>query len=104
MESVFWVKQKRIALIALPGRLVPSKLYVLPEESYRVQGGRDQLVDIFLIGWWLGNWESASSTFWGLHVFGQHTVNFFHLTGVSISAKQLERHGSEYYLQSLRKN
>ena len=45
-----------------------------------VQRGRcDHLVDILLIGWWLGYWESASSTFWfqsvwGLHAYGQHTV------------------------------
>ena len=29
-----------------------------------VQWGRDLLVDILLIGWWWGKWESASSTFW----------------------------------------
>ena len=28
------------------------------------QRGCDQLVDILLIGWWGGKWESASSTFW----------------------------------------
>ena len=26
--------------------------------------GRDQLVDILLIGWWGGKWELASSAFW----------------------------------------
>lgn len=36
-------------------------------------------MDILLIGWWLGHWESASSTFWfqsvwGLQAYGQHTV------------------------------
>ena len=40
----------------------------------------DQLVDIFLIGWWWGNLESTSSTFcfqlvWGLRACGHHTVN-----------------------------
>ena len=29
-----------------------------------VCGAHDQLVNIFLIGWWCGKWESASSTFW----------------------------------------
>ena len=29
-----------------------------------VQIGRDQLMDILLIGWWGGNGESVSSTFW----------------------------------------
>ena len=63
---------------------------------------RDQLVDILLNGGWWGNWESASSTFWfqliwGLRARGQHTVKFFHLLGVSVSAKQLRGHGSEYY-------
>ena len=33
---------------------------------------------------------------------GQHTVNFFQLVGVSVSAKQLKGHGLEYYLQPLR--
>ena len=51
-----------------------------------VQRGRDQLVDILLIGWWGGKWASASSTFWfqlvwGLRACGQHAVNFSHLVG-----------------------
>ena len=29
-----------------------------------VQRRCDQLLDILLTGWWWGNWESASSTFW----------------------------------------
>ena len=34
----------------------------------------------------------------GIYVLGRlHTVNFFHLAGVSVSAKELEGHGSEYY-------
>ena len=53
-----------------------------------------QLVHNSLIGWWWGNWKSTISTFWfqsvwGLHVCGQHAFNFFHLVGVSVSAKQL---------------
>ena len=60
-----------------------------------VQRGRDQLVDILLIGWWGGKWESVSSTFWlqpvwDLHACGQRTVNFSHLVGISVSAKQLK--------------
>ena len=60
-----------------------------------VQRGCDQLVDILLIGWWGGKWESASSTFWFQQVWGlcaceQHTVNFSHLVRVSVSAKQLK--------------
>ena len=60
-----------------------------------VQRGLDQLVDILLTGWWGGKWESASSTFWfqlvwGLHACEQHTVNFSHLVGSSVSAKQLK--------------
>ena len=70
------------------------------------EGGRglcDPLVDILLIGWWWSNRESASSTFWfqlvwDLRAGGQHTVNFFHLVGVSASAKQLKGHDSEYHL------
>ena len=54
-----------------------------------------QLVDVLLIGWWGGNQQSASSAFWvhrvwGLRACGQHAVNFSHLEGVSVSAKQLE--------------
>ena len=33
-----------------------------------------------------------------------HVVNFFHLVGVSVSAKQLKGYGSEYYPQPLRGN
>ena len=60
-----------------------------------VQRGRDQLLGILLTGWWWGKWESASSTFcfqsvWGLRACGQHTVNFSHLVGVSVSAQQLK--------------
>ena len=59
-----------------------------------VQRGRGQLVDILLTGWWGGKWESASSTWcqlvWGLRACGQQTVNFSHLEGVSVSAKQLK--------------
>ena len=60
-----------------------------------VQRGCDQLVDIFLIGWWWGKWESASSAFsfqwvWGLPACGQHTINFSHLVEVSVSARQLK--------------
>ena len=58
-----------------------------------VQRGHDLLLNILLIGWWWGKWESASSTFWfqpvwGLHACGQHTVNFSHLVGVSVSVKK----------------
>ena len=60
-----------------------------------VQRGRDQLVDILLIGWWGDKWESASSIFrfqpvWVLRACGQHAVNLSHLVGVSVSAKQLK--------------
>ena len=46
-----------------------------------VQRGRNQLLDILLIGW-----GSTSSTFWfqlvwDLHACGQQTVNFSHLVG-----------------------
>ena len=60
----------------------------------KVQRGRDQLMDLLLIGWWLGKWESASSTFWfqlvwGLVLQGSTAVNFSHLVGVSVSAEHL---------------
>ena len=35
---------------------------------------------------------------------GHHAVNFFHLAGVSVSTRQFTGYGSEFYLQSLRKN
>ena len=58
----------------------------------------DQLVDTLLIG----NRESTSSAFWsrlfwGLCACGQPTVNFSHLMGVSVAAKQLKDYGSEHY-------
>ena len=44
-----------------------------------VQGGRDQLADLLLIGWRGGKWQSASSTYrfqllWGLRACGQHAI------------------------------
>ena len=95
-----------------PGQLVLKKPK-LPEDFQgnvfkdmvreRDCGVCDQLVDILLIGWWWGNRESTSSTFWfqpvwSLRACGQHTVKFFHLLEVSVSAKQLKGFGSENYL------
>ena len=56
-----------------------------------------QLVNILLIGWWWGNWESIPSSFWfqpvwDLSACGQHTVSSSYQVGVSVSAKQLIRH------------
>ena len=50
---------------------------------------------MLLIGWWWGKWKSASSNLlfqlvWGLHASEQHTVNFSHLVGISVSAKLLK--------------
>ena len=36
--------------------------------------------------------------------FGYHGVNFFHLSGVSVSTRQLTGYSSEYCLQLLRRN
>ena len=69
--------------------------------SIRGEGCRvpDQLVDILLISWCWGNTAvfqmTASSTFWsqlvwGLSVCGQHAINFFHLVGTLVPAKQLK--------------
>ena len=60
-----------------------------------VQWGCDQLMNILLIGWWCSKWESATSTFcfqviWRLQASEQHTGNFSHLVGVSVSAQQLK--------------
>ena len=60
-----------------------------------IQRGHDQLVDIILTGWWGGKREPTSSAFWfqpvwGVRACGQHTVNFPHLVGVSVSAEQLK--------------
>ena len=33
---------------------------------------------------------------------GQHAVGFSHVAGVSVSAKQLTGHGSEYYFNTIR--
>jgi len=57
----------------------------------------------FFAGGWCGNGESASSPFWfqlvcGLCTSGQHTINFFPLIGISVSAEEFRGHGSEYYL------
>ena len=71
-----------------------------------VQRGRDQLVDILLMGWWGGKWESASSTFWfqpvwGPHASGQQTVNFSHLVGGLSICKTAQ---SYCYVYPLREN
>ena len=90
--------------VALPGKeghstfntVCPDLEGIVRSFIVMVQGGCDQLVDILLIGWRGGNkQESASSTIRfqlvsGLHACGQHTVNFSHLVGVSVSAKQLK--------------
>ena len=74
----------------------PDLERIMRSFTVMVQRGRDQLVDIVLIGWWLGKWESASSTFrfqlaWGLCASGQYTIlNFSHLEGISVSVKQLK--------------
>ena len=94
---------------------MPSRLYV---PHWRGQGGIisrfkecDQIMDVLLFDWWGGDWKSASSTFWfqplwpggGLCACGQHRVKFFSWWGVSVSAKPLKGHSSEYHLQPLRK-
>ena len=61
---------------------------ISPSNEYSV-------LNIHLIGWWWGNWESASSTFWfqliWVYMFvGSKQVKLFPLMGVSVSAKQLE--------------
>ena len=86
----------------------PNSLKAFRERFFKTGWRRgcgmcDQLTDSLLIGWWWRNRESTSTTFWfqlvwGLCACGQHTVNFFHLMGVSVSAKQLKGYGSEYYL------
>ena len=57
-------------------------------------------VDILLIGCWrsivIGSQHyqpSGSNWSGGLCVCGKHTINFFHMVEVSVSAKQLKRHG-----------
>lgn len=54
--------------------------------------------------WCWGNWKSTSTFWfqpiWGPCACGQHTVSFFLLVGVPVSAKQLKGRGSEYYLYS----
>ena len=58
-----------------------------------------KLMYVLLIGGWWGNGvmfqELTLSTLWfqpvwSLHAYGQHAVNFFHLVGVLIPAKQLK--------------
>lgn len=75
------------------------------EESYSVRGaGRGQLLDMLLIGGWGGHWESAALTCWFHRVWGLRAVGsiklvgFFQTVGASAPAKQLQGHGSKYYL------
>ena len=67
------------SVVALPGkgshsRLMPWKLcpnleWIVRSFAVIVQRGSDQLVDILLIGWWWGKWESASATDWFQYVW-----------------------------------
>lgn len=93
LETEFGVKYKRIALLLCQAKgdtkpanalkIVCPTLEGGREEHKQVQGVLGQ-TDVLLIGWWGGNWESASSTFWfqplweggGLCACGQHTVKF----------------------------
>ena len=97
-----WVMVKdSVAFITRPSKEYQQLTLKRPKLPSRLQGKifkdrvRDQLIHILLIGWWLGNRESTPSTFlfqpgWGLQACGQHAVNFFHLMGISVSAKQLK--------------
>ena len=70
-----------------------------------VQSGEwDQLKDIFLIGWWWGNLESGSWTFWlqmawGLCACRQLAVNFFYLVGGFNICKIAQRYCYVYHLK-----
>ena len=75
---------------------MPSKLCLYSEWAVRsftekrMSSGHKHSSD-----WLVVDWESASSTIcfqpvWTLCAFGQHVVNFSHLVGVSVSAKQLK--------------
>ena len=77
---------------SMPSKLCPNLEGVVRSSIVMFQRGHDQLVDIILTGWWWGKWKSGSPTIllvWGLPSCGQHTVNFSHLEGVSVSTKQL---------------
>ena len=89
------------SFIALPGRgghgsFMPSKLCLYSQWAVRsftekrISSGHKHSSD-----WLVVDWESASSTIcfqpvWALCACGQHVVNFSHLVGVSVSAKQLK--------------
>jgi len=77
------------------------------EESYSVWGaGSDQLMDILQIGGWWSQWESGSLTFWFQQLWAYVLVGSMQLSsstgGASASKTQLQGHGSEYHLQSLK--
>ena len=48
----------------MPWTLCPSLEWRVRSFAVVVLRGGNQLVDILLIGWWWGKWESASATFW----------------------------------------
>ena len=80
--------------VSHPGGLLRSLGVFLPG------AGCEQLVEGFS-SWLVGRYLRVV---WGVRACGQHTVNFFHLVEVSVSAKQLKEHGSQYCPYSLRKN
>ena len=63
--------------------------------SERVRGVRSAH-GCLLIGWWWGNREPISSSFWVLWPCEHHRLNVFHTVGISISVKQHKEFGSEY--------
>ena len=48
-----------------------------------------------LIGWWWGNREPISSSFWVLRPCEHHAVNIVYMVAISISVKQHQEFGSD---------
>jgi len=115
-EETVLGKVEKDSFIALPGKgghrgLVPSKLCPTLERVVRnLRVFKEQGVINLWTSFWLVGGEvignqhhhpPCSNQHGGLRTREQLPVNFY-LVGVSVSAKQLKRHDSEYYLQSLR--
>ena len=107
-QKVAWIAKQR----GEHSRLVPQGLCPLPKAVVRnlrvlERPGCDEVPNVFLIGRWWDNWESASSTFWfqpvwGLHACGQHPVDVFFPVGALAPVRELQGHSAEYYLQPLK--
>ena len=84
-----------------PGKLKSPKFHDDFQGNGLKHRVRERVRDVWsahgclLIGWWWGNQQPISSSFWVLWPCEHHAVNIFHTVGISISVKQHQEFGSD---------